>query len=563
VNLLVAIDTASLTVELFSAALFAIAYLHRTSDVEHGIAAVVGVSAACHAAAALMGPQASGMWGAAAAGFFAHAGLAVAVPAAAHFVIAYRGVERSWRSIGAMYSVAAAAAAWDVFEAGSTKGLVGRPWTALPGAELVSAGLASDCVALVAAVATVVIAAHAYLEGRKEGLAVVIGATAFLATSLHDVAVQSHILSSGLLVDPGLGAFIAGIACAQSARFSGVTRELDRRTRELRSRTSELSRSYEDLRAAQEELVKKEQLAVVGELAAVIAHEVRNPLAIIANAVSGLRKQISRQDHETLLAILDEETSRLNRLVTDLLRYARPVSVQRSDFSLADVLERALSLAAQDRGTIRTELRLEGHDGRVYGDSNLLRQVFDNLVVNAVQAMGAMGTVTVRVRAASEDGVEGAAIDIIDTGEGMDTQVRTRARDPFFTTRPSGTGLGLAIVDRIVDAHGGRLAIESRAGEGTTVTVFLPNGSANEPVKRRSSVAGLGAATRAGPRALLTGGMGAAVGGAIIGAAGLGGGGGAVAVGGDPGVGDLGAGGGGRSVGGGAGAGGTRGGVGS
>jgi hypothetical protein len=180
-----------------------------------------------------------------------------------------------------------------------------------------------------------------------------------------------------------------------------------------------------------------------------------------------------------------------------------------------------------------------------------------------VQAMGAMGTVTVRVRAASEDGVEGAAIDIIDTGEGMYTQVRTRARDPFFTTRPSGTGLGLAIVDRIVDAHGGRLAIESRAGEGTTVTVFLPNGSANEPVKRRSSVAGLGAATRAGPRALLTGGMGAAVGGAIIGAAGLGGGGGAVAVGGDPGVGDLGAGGGGRSVGGGAGAGGTRGGVGS
>ena len=395
----------------------------------------------------------------------------------------------------------------------------------------------------------------------------VIGATALLATSLHDVAVQSHILSSRLLVDAGLGAFIAGIAGAQSARFSGLTRELDRRTRELRTRTTELGRSYEDLRAAQEELVKKEQLAVVGELAAVIAHEVRNPLAIISNAVSGLRKQISRQDHETLLAILDEETSRLNRLVTDLLRYARPVSVQRSDFSLADVLERALGLAAQDRGTIRTELRLEGHDGRIYGDSNLLRQVFDNLVVNAVQAMGAMGTVTVRVRAAIEDGVDGAAIDIIDTGEGMDTQVRSRARDPFFTTRPSGTGLGLAIVDRIVDAHGGRLGIESRAGEGTTVTVFLPNGSAHEPARRRSSTsAAPGLSTRPGSRGLLAnGGVTASVvaTGGVIGAGAPGAGSG------NPALGDASSGGGsagesllgsGRSVGGATGGGGTRGG---
>jgi signal transduction histidine kinase len=97
------------------------------------------------------------------------------------------------------------------------------------------------------------------------------------------------------------------------------------------------------------------------------------------------------------------------------------------------------------------------------------------------------GTLTVRMRGESKDGVRGVAVDIIDTGEGMDTQVRSRARDPFFTTRPSGTGLGLAIVDRIVDAHGGSFAIDSRAGEGTTVTVFLPNGSASEPPSRGRS----------------------------------------------------------------------------
>src|SRR5260370_13532316 len=85
------------------------------------------------------------------------------------------------------------------------------------------------------------------------------------------------------------------------------------------------------------------------------------------------------------------------------------------------------------------------------------------------------------MRRGAKEGCGGVAVDIIDTGEGMDTQVRSRARDPFFTTRPSGTGLGLAIVDRIVDAHGGQFAIDSRSGEGTTVTVFLPHGSPSEP----------------------------------------------------------------------------------
>src|ERR1700728_727520 len=98
--------------------------------------------------------------------------------------------------------------------------------------------------------------------------------------------------------------------------------------------------------------------------------------------------------------------------------------------------------------------------------------------------MEAGGTLTVRVRSVHTAGDEGIAVDIIDTGEGMDAAVRRRAKDPFFTTRPSGTGLGLAIVDRIVDAHGGRLEIDSRAGEGTKVTVHLPMGSGEPPSSR-------------------------------------------------------------------------------
>ncbi|MDP9002509.1 MAG: ATP-binding protein [Myxococcota bacterium] len=437
-----------------------------------------------------------------AAGIVGALGLWAAISAALHFALIFGGAQVPRRAVVALYSSAAACAALDFITESYSPGLHSG-W----GAQRFAAfGIAVYSGAVASSIVVLVVVARTYLAGRKEALAVVVGATVLVATVINDAGVSISTLTSGHLVDAGLAAFIVAVMTTRSARFAGVTRELDRRTQELRTRTSELRHSYEDLRAAQEELVKKEQLAVVGELAAVIAHEVRNPLAIIANAVAGLRKQaISRQDHETLLAILDEEASRLNRLVTDLLRYARPVNLQRSDFSLADVLDRAVTLASKDRTGIKTQLTVEGHDGRTWGDPNLLRHVFDNLIANAVQAMGAGGVLTVRVRAVTVDGgVYGVAVDIIDTGEGMDTQVRSRARDPFFTTRPSGTGLGLAIVDRIVDAHGGHLSIESRAGEGTTATVFLPESSPSEPAPPRNrgsraptEISGPAGATRA------------------------------------------------------------------
>jgi signal transduction histidine kinase len=179
-----------------------------------------------------------------------------------------------------------------------------------------------------------------------------------------------------------------------------------------------------------------------------------------------------------LLSILEEETDRLNRLVGDLLRYARPFSIERRLLDLDALLARALELV-HNHPNVKLEAEDRGEGSvlpEVYGDPDLLRQVFDNLVQNACQAMTDGGTLTVRVSATEDDGVAGATIEIIDTGEGMDTQVRSRARTPFFTTRPGGTGLGLAICDRIVTAHGGYLSIKSRAGEGTIVGVFLPAG---------------------------------------------------------------------------------------
>ncbi|HEY3818348.1 MAG TPA: ATP-binding protein [Polyangiaceae bacterium] len=494
-DLLAIVLAATAGIELLAALLFAVGVARRSADTEQGVAALLCLAAAEHAVGSLLEARATNASAALAADRVAWLGLIVLLPLAIHFALGYRGVRPAWRSLAVPYALAFGFATLDVRGALHANGAGARASGLLVGTAdavhrvgpLGPAGVAAYFGAVVAAGAVLVIIARAYLAGRREALAVVVGATVLLATVINDVGVASGAFTTGYLVDAGIAAFVVGIATTPSARYAFVSVELERRTRELRTRTRELRRSYEELRTAQEELVKKEQLAVVGELAAVIAHEVRNPLAIISNAVAGLRKQaISREDHVTLLTILDEETNRLNRLVTDLLRYARPVNIQRQQFSLADLLSRTLGLVNTDQSHIKIELKVECHEGRIWGDSNLLRQVFDNLIDNGVQAMGTAGTLTVRIRAVTEEGVDGLAVDIIDTGEGMDTQVRSRARDPFFTTRPSGTGLGLAIVDRIVDAHGGHFAIDSRSGEGTTVTVFLPHGSPSEPPPPRT-----------------------------------------------------------------------------
>jgi signal transduction histidine kinase len=495
VDVLATVLAATVATELFGALLFANAFVRRPVDREYGLAVLFCLAAFAHTSGSLASEALAGR----AASFSLVAsrlgavGLLAALPLAVHFALVYsRGNRPNLRWLAPAYGIVAIFAGLELLyhpyrASAVATALPTSTWTARIARTVAPDGPATYVAVFVAATIILVIVARAYLAGQRGALAVVLGSTVLLAAVINDIGVASGAFSTVYLTDLGLAAFVVGIATTPGARYAAVTQELERRTEELRTRTRELRRSYEDLRTAQEELVKKEQLAVVGELAAVIAHEVRNPLAIIANAGAGLRKQaISREDHDTLLAILDEETSRLNRLVTDLLRYARPVNVQRSHLPLPDLLERALSLASSNKKGVRSELRVEAREGRIWGDANLLRQVFDNLIDNAMQAMGADGALTVRVRSVSEGGSDGLAVDIIDTGEGMDTQVRSRALDPFFTTRPSGTGLGLAIVDRIVDAHGGRLGIESRAGEGTTVTVFLPHGLPTDPPPARS-----------------------------------------------------------------------------
>lgn len=472
----------------FASLLFGGAFLRRPRDGEFGVFALLASALTVYAASSIVGPGGPPVAPPSVPARVAWGALLAAFALLAHFGVRYAQRPRPARVLVPLYALTAVLLALDA------RGLLhdpSRPMVPRAGPPALDAvlrdaapsALGVACYALgCAAVASVLLAlARAHLAGRREALSGVVGATVLLATSINDLGAAAGLFATTYLVNAGFVAFVLGVSLMVPARHAQTSEELDRGAQELKARSRELRRSYEELRAAQEQLVRKEQLAVVGELAAVIAHEVRNPLAIIGNAVAGLHKPTtSRGDQETLLRILEEETARLNRLVSDLLRFARPVSPQRQHIALLELLERGLAYL-QARRPVRVSLVREVKNSSVWGDANLLRQVFDNLMENAVQAMGDDGTLTVRVRATSEDGIDGLAVDIIDTGEGMDTLVRSRARDPFFTTRPSGTGLGLAIVDRIVGAHGGRLLIQSRAGEGTTVTVHLPFGSSSEP----------------------------------------------------------------------------------
>jgi signal transduction histidine kinase len=327
---------------------------------------------------------------------------------------------------------------------------------------------------------------RAYFLGRKEALSALFGAGFILPAVINDVGLASGWVthSVGLLPHAFL-LYAFSVASALLLRYRIAKGELESAATTLRARTEELRHSHAELQQIQDELSSKRQLAVVGELAAAIAHEVRNPLAVIVNAVAGLRRSSLRQeDRATLLDIIEEEAGRLNRLVGDLLRFARPFSVSRQRVSLVEMANR-FNDAPELQPAV--EVRVDGAPDAetVWVDPNLFRLVFDHLISNARQSMREGGTVDVRIRKDENAAEPGVRIEIADSGHGMPADVRRRALDPFFTTRPSGTGLGLPIVQRIVEAHGGWLGIESAEGVGTTVTLHFPIAQPSSPSQRR------------------------------------------------------------------------------
>jgi len=229
-----------------------------------------------------------------------------------------------------------------------------------------------------------------------------------------------------------------------------------------------------EMKKLEAELRLKDRMAAVGELSAGIAHEIRNPLAAIAGSVQVLKgSQSLTPQEQRLMSIVLKESERLNKSISDFLRFVRPQEKQASEFDVAASLSETLDLLANsselnERHEIRREIAPPSFP--IVGDADLIRQVFWNIARNAVQAMPNGGVLTVRTNV--DDG--SYHIVFADSGRGMSQSDIQRLFQPFRTNFPTGTGLGMAISYRIVQEHGGKIEVASREGVGTAITVALP-----------------------------------------------------------------------------------------
>ncbi|MBM4380238.1 MAG: GAF domain-containing protein [Deltaproteobacteria bacterium] len=237
-----------------------------------------------------------------------------------------------------------------------------------------------------------------------------------------------------------------------------------------------LRQSYAQLEATRAEMVKRERLAALGELSAIVAHEVRNPLGVMFNAVGSLRRMLRDDpraaDAGSLLEIACEECERLDALVTSLLDYSRPLSLSVSPEEVGPLLSQTVSRALSALPDASSwNVRLEVEDGlpRAELDARLFRQALENLLMNALQAMPGGGQVEVH---ASSEGPS-LRVDVRDHGPGLAPGLAARIFEPFFTTKAKGTGLGLAVVRRIAEDHGGEVAVAPAPGQGTVFTLRL------------------------------------------------------------------------------------------
>jgi signal transduction histidine kinase len=249
--------------------------------------------------------------------------------------------------------------------------------------------------------------------------------------------------------------------------------ELQRTAEGLEESCRKLQSQSERIIAIEEQLRRSEKLSTLGEMAAVLAHEIRNPLGSIRGTAEILRDDYlpGNPKHE-FIEIQIKETERLNHVVEDFLRMARQHPLELRDCSIQEELETIVTLVAKDAQNRGVSLYFEpnAEEAIVCGDGEKLRQAFLNIVINALQATPSGGSVTI----ALNKGMSGFDITFRDSGSGIAPDNLQRIFEPFYTTKPDGTGLGLAVTRKIIEGHGGTLDIESEAGKGTIVSVKLP-----------------------------------------------------------------------------------------
>ena len=237
-----------------------------------------------------------------------------------------------------------------------------------------------------------------------------------------------------------------------------------------------LFRDLTQIKKLKKEIARSQRLASIGRMAAGVAHEIRNPLSSIKGFATyfGERYKDVPEDRKTA-DIMVQEVERLNRVITQLLEFARPASIQKKPSSVRDVIQHSLKMVerqTREKG-ITIEKNISPEKDETFMDPDRIGQALLNLYLNAIEAMEEGGILSVTVRSYNDP--QGIIIEIADNGAGIKKEDLSHIFDPYFTTKQSGTGLGLAIVHSIVESHGGTVRVESRPGEGTKVVIILPD----------------------------------------------------------------------------------------
>jgi signal transduction histidine kinase len=231
----------------------------------------------------------------------------------------------------------------------------------------------------------------------------------------------------------------------------------------------------------QARLTEAERLAAAGELAASVAHEIRNPLAAIVNATTllGVEETLTGEERAHTLGVVKKEARRLNRILSDFLIFARPREPKPLVGDIREIIDHVAALIREDRDRahhVELSVRVDPAVPPFPFDADQITQVVWNIALNGVEAMDGNGQLSIAVSLGDVQ----VAIAISDTGRGIPAEERRRVFEPFYSRKPAGTGLGLTIARRIVAAHGGRIEIESTPGRGACFTILLPLGGQDD-----------------------------------------------------------------------------------
>ena len=262
-----------------------------------------------------------------------------------------------------------------------------------------------------------------------------------------------------------LTGFLSQQAQTQTLRYQRAAERLEESYAKLRRQADQILEIEENLR-------RVDRLSALGELSAGMAHEIRNPLGSIRGTAEILQDGIPENDPRyEFTRILIKEVDRLNRVVQDFLNFAKPPVVEQESVNLEQCIDEVLLLVRPQLQKSAVAVEFEHIClPSIHGQPEQLRQIFLNLILNALQAMPGGGTLRITTRV--QDSF--AQVQLSDTGQGIAPEHLAKVFNPFFTTRGEGTGLGLAITHRLMQGHGGRIEVSSRPGAGTTFTLNFP-----------------------------------------------------------------------------------------